>query len=171
MLRAVFEGAPDGILITDLAGIVLKVNEAFANMLGYTPAELQGKSIARIKDMSLGQERIASDRRYRSKSGAILWARERSALRRDAAGQPRYLLTHIEKMTEAGSDPIEALTRRERQVLELVIAGSTSKEIAARLGIAPASVDTYRSRLMLKLSIKDLPALVRFAIRHGIASL
>jgi DNA-binding NarL/FixJ family response regulator len=55
-------------------------------------------------------------------------------------------------------------------VLEHVTAGFTSKEIARMLGIAAASVDTYRSRLMVKLDIKDVPALVRFAIRHGIAT-
>ena len=54
--------------------------------------------------------------------------------------------------------------------LERVIAGRTSKEIAGALNISPASVDTYRSRIMLKLAIDDLPALVRFAIQHGIAS-
>jgi PAS domain S-box-containing protein len=181
MLRMVFEGAPDGILITDLAGIIVGVNPAFAAMLGYTPAELHGKKFADITQeedtralgeelLSLGRDEIASDRRYRSKDGAFLWARERSALRRDTAGEPRYVLTHVEKMTEARNDPLGRLSRREREVLELVIAGRTSKQIAARLGIAAASVDTYRSRLMLKLSIEDLPGLVRFAIRHGIAS-
>ena len=41
-------------------------------------------------------------------------------------------------------------------------------EIAAGLGIAPTSVDTYRRRIMLKLGIRDLPGLVRFAMQHGI---
>jgi PAS domain S-box-containing protein len=180
-LHAVLDDNPAGILIADLAGIVIRVNRSFAKMLGYTPAELHRRSIADITHeadnralieelRSLGHEEIASDRRYRSKNGAILWARERSALRRDTAGEARYVLTRIEKMAEAGSDPLEQLSRREREVLELVIAGGTSKEIAARLGIAAASVDTYRSRLMAKLNIEDLPGLVRFAIRQGIAS-
>ncbi len=182
IVRTVFEGVPGGILITDLEGIVVRVNHAFATMLGYTPAELERKSIAEIVEeedntalieellRSVGQDAVASDRRYRGKSGALLWARERSVLRRDAANQPRYVLTLVERMTEGGSDPLERLSRREREVLELVIAGRTSKEIAARLGIAAPSVDTYRSRIMVKLSIRDLPGLVRFAIRHGIAS-
>ena len=181
ILRTVFEGMPGGILVTDLAGIVLRVNKAFASMLGYTPADLHRKSIAEITEAkdntalieelrSLNGQEIAGDRRYRSKSGAILWARERSVLRRDAAGRPRCVLTLVERVAEAGSDLLDRLSRREREVLELVVAGHTSKEIAARLGIAAPSVDTYRSRIMLKLSIKDLPGLVRFAIRHGIAS-
>lgn len=176
MLRALLEGSPDGILVTDLAGIVLRVNQAFARMLGYAPAELHGRNVADITEgetqelLAPREGETARGRHYRSKSGALLWARERTAVRGDAAGEPRYVLTRVRKMTEAGSDPIERLTRREREVLELVIEGATSKEIGARLGIAAASVDTYRSRIMQKLNIEDLPGLVRFAIRHGIAN-
>ncbi len=65
-------------------------------------------------------------------------------------------------------DPLRALSHRERQVLERVVEGLSSKEIAARLGIAPTSVDTYRSRLMFKLDVTDVTGLVRFAIRHGV---
>jgi PAS domain S-box-containing protein len=179
MLSVVFEGAQDGIAITDLAGNIVRVNPCFARMLGYTPAELHRKSIADLtqgedpalaeKLLAPGPGEISSDRRYRSKSGAIVWAREHSALRRDAEGQPRYVVTRSEKMTEAGNDPLERLSRREREVLDHVVAGGTSKEIAARLGIAAASVDTYRSRIMVKLNVNDLPALVKFAIRHRIA--
>jgi PAS domain S-box-containing protein len=180
-LRTVLDDNPKGILITDLAGVVVRVNRSFANMLGYAPAELHRRNIADITHeadigglvdelRSLGQEEIPSDRRYRSKSGAILWARERSGLRRDSTGEARYVLTRVERMAEAGSDPLERLSRREREVLDLVVAGATSKEIAIRLRISAASVDTYRSRLMAKLGIEDLPSLVRFAIRQGIAS-
>jgi DNA-binding NarL/FixJ family response regulator len=56
-------------------------------------------------------------------------------------------------------------------VLKLIVEGSTSNEVAGLLGISPKSVDTYRSRLMLKLGVEDLTRLVKFAIRHGITSL
>lgn len=70
---------------------------------------------------------------------------------------------------ERGDDhPLERLSARERQVLKLVVEGSSSSEVAALLGISPKSVDTYRGRLMLKLGIDDLPGLVKFAIRHGV---
>lgn len=181
ILRTVFHGAPGAMVITDLGGRIVRANHAFASMLGCTPAELQGKDIADIsqadddpvpvKELLSTQEEVLTERRYRTRTGAILWARERSALRRDSTGEPRYVLTHVDTTREAGSDPLQQLSRREREVLELVISGRTSKEIAIRLGIAASSVDTYRSRLMSKLSIEDLPGLVRFAIRHGIASL
>jgi DNA-binding NarL/FixJ family response regulator len=91
-------------------------------------------------------------------------------VRRAASGEPRYVVTSVDKLSDMDDHPLWRLSRRERQVLELVVSGKTSKEIAARLHVAPASVDTYRSRVMLKLGIDDLPGLVRFAIRHGIAS-
>ena len=73
---------------------------------------------------------------------------------------------------DCGPDhPLERLSARERQVLQLVVDGHTSNEIAARLGVSPKSVDTYRGRLMLKLGITDLPALVKFAIRHGMTNI
>lgn len=66
---------------------------------------------------------------------------------------------------------LERLSPRERQVLKLVVEGRTSREIAPLVHISPKTVDTYRSRIMHKLSIRNLPSLVKFAIRHGITSL
>ena len=65
--------------------------------------------------------------------------------------------------------PLESLSRRERQVLNLVVDGMSSSEIAQQLAISPKSVDTYRSRLMKKLGVTDLPSLVKFAIHHDLA--
>jgi DNA-binding NarL/FixJ family response regulator len=64
--------------------------------------------------------------------------------------------------------PLASLSARERQVLQLVVEGRTSAEIGAALHLSRKSVDTYRSRLMRKLGVDDLPALVKFAIQHGI---
>jgi DNA-binding NarL/FixJ family response regulator len=66
--------------------------------------------------------------------------------------------------------PFERITDRERQVLRLIVDGHTSNEVARMLGLSPKSVDTYRSRIMLKLGIGDLPGLVKFAIRHGLTT-
>lgn len=63
---------------------------------------------------------------------------------------------------------LDGLSPRERQVLKLVVEGKTSKEIAAIVGVKPSSIDTYRSRVMAKLEISDVPSLVRLAIRHGL---
>jgi DNA-binding NarL/FixJ family response regulator len=67
--------------------------------------------------------------------------------------------------------PLASLSSREREVLQLVVEGKSSAEIADTLSLSPKTVETYRSRLMLKLDIQDLPALVKFAIRHGLTPL
>ncbi|HSU76402.1 MAG TPA: LuxR C-terminal-related transcriptional regulator [Burkholderiales bacterium] len=67
--------------------------------------------------------------------------------------------------------PLERLSAREVQVLKLVTEGRTSKQIARALGVLPSTVDTYRSRLMTKLGVNDIPALVRLAIRAGLIEL
>ncbi|PWH20152.1 MAG: DNA-binding response regulator [Anaerolineae bacterium] len=68
-------------------------------------------------------------------------------------------------------DPLEKLSERERQVLQLVVQGKSSNEIAKSLYLSVKTVETYRSRIMEKLDIPDLPSLVKFAIRHGLTSL
>jgi DNA-binding NarL/FixJ family response regulator len=67
--------------------------------------------------------------------------------------------------------PIERLSSRERQVLQLVVEGHSSVEIAGIVHLSPKSVETYRSRLMTKIGISDVPGLVKFALQHGITSL
>lgn len=63
---------------------------------------------------------------------------------------------------------LQGLSPREREVLILVVEGRTSKEIARAFGVKPGTIDTYRSRIMAKLGVEDLPSLVRFAVRHGL---
>jgi DNA-binding NarL/FixJ family response regulator len=64
--------------------------------------------------------------------------------------------------------PFEALSAREREVLQLTVAGATSAAIAEKLNLSPKTVDTYRSRVMEKLGAQNLPELVRIAIKHGL---
>lgn len=65
----------------------------------------------------------------------------------------------------------ERLSVREREVLQLVVEGRSSAEIAEMLGLSTSTVDTYRSRLMQKLQIANIPDLVRLAIREGLLPL
>jgi two-component system response regulator NreC len=67
--------------------------------------------------------------------------------------------------TEVPHDP---LTLRERQVLQLVAEGKSTKEIAAILGVKGKAAEAYRSRIMAKLNIHDTAGLVRYAIRRGL---
>jgi DNA-binding NarL/FixJ family response regulator len=69
------------------------------------------------------------------------------------------------------SHPLAHLSHREREVLRLAVEGKSNVEIADIFSLAPKTVATYRSRMMQKLGISDLPTLVKFAIRHGLTSL
>jgi DNA-binding NarL/FixJ family response regulator len=78
---------------------------------------------------------------------------------------------YIRQRQAAQSSPLACLSPRERQVLQLVAEGKSSAEIADILSLSLKTVETYRSRLMHKLGISDLPGLVRFAIQHGLTPL
>jgi len=67
--------------------------------------------------------------------------------------------------------PLEQLSLREREVLQLTVEGYSSVAMAEKLSLSPKTVETYRSRLMGKIGVHDLPELVRFAIKHGITPL
>jgi DNA-binding NarL/FixJ family response regulator len=71
----------------------------------------------------------------------------------------------------ASKNPADLLSSRERQVLQMLAEGHDTAAIAATLSLSRKSVETYRSRMMEKLEIRDVPGLVRFAIQHGITSL
>jgi DNA-binding NarL/FixJ family response regulator len=88
----------------------------------------------------------------------------------------RPYLSH--KLTETidaeisyNKSPLERLTSRELQVLQLTVEGKSASEIAGSLSLSPKTVETYRSRLMHKLGLNDLPSLVKFAIQHGLTPL
>lgn len=67
--------------------------------------------------------------------------------------------------------PLQRLSAREREVLQLVVEGKSSSEIAEILHLSPKTIETYRSRMMRKLGISDLPQLVKFAIQHRLIPL
>jgi DNA-binding NarL/FixJ family response regulator len=79
-----------------------------------------------------------------------------------------HILKQESQMSE--KSPLERLSAREREILQLVAEGKSSADIAAILLISQKTVETYRSRLMQKLGIHDIPSLVKFAIKHGIIS-
>jgi len=98
------------------------------------------------------------------------------AVRAVRAGR-RYLSPKVAEMMaevvsrSAAESPLNRLSKRERQILQLVAEGRSSAQIAATLHLSPKTVDTYRSRLMQKLHITDTAGLVKFAIQHGLTPL
>ena len=66
---------------------------------------------------------------------------------------------------------LDMLSSRERQVLRLLVEGNSSVVIAQTLSLSPKTVETYRSRIMQKLNIRNILELVKFAIRQGLTSI
>jgi DNA-binding NarL/FixJ family response regulator len=98
------------------------------------------------------------------------------AVRAVHAGR-RYIshkIAAVERFLGTGShsdSPLDLLSGREREVLQLIAEGRSSVQIADMLSLSPKTVATYRSRLMDKLGIDDLPSLVKLAIKHGLTPL
>ena len=68
----------------------------------------------------------------------------------------------------SGSTPLDQLTSREREVLQLIAEGKTNKEVANSLNISVFTVDAHRGRIMEKLNVHNVNELVRFAVRNGL---
>jgi two-component system, NarL family, invasion response regulator UvrY len=90
--------------------------------------------------------------------------------------QRRHLGPQVADLAVAGltqarpGSRLETLSARERQVVTMVVRGQSSVAIGAVLHLSPKTVDSYRSRLMAKLGVADVPALVRLAVREGLIS-
>lgn len=68
-------------------------------------------------------------------------------------------------------DALHQLSTRERHVLQLLVEGKSAASVARNLHLSPRTIETYKARLMRKLGLSDLPALVKFAVRHGLTPL
>jgi DNA-binding NarL/FixJ family response regulator len=91
-------------------------------------------------------------------------------------GEP-YLSSAVSKYVIASyvrrgeTNQVDLLTPRQREILRLIAEGHTTHDIAALLNISDKTVETHRSQLMRRLSLRDVTSVVRFAIRHGLVSL
>ena len=93
------------------------------------------------------------------------------AMRRVASGGHYYTAIVQEVSSQLAQDPVafsKILSRREQDVVRLVVHGLTSKEIAKTLKLHPRSVETHRYRIMKKLELKNVVDLVAYAERHGL---
>ncbi|HEY4840600.1 MAG TPA: response regulator transcription factor [Terriglobales bacterium] len=75
-------------------------------------------------------------------------------------------LEHVQRTKNEQIAP--TLTPREREVIQLVAEGESSKQVAARLGISPKTAETHRNNVMQKLNLHSMVELVLFAVRNGI---
>lgn len=92
----------------------------------------------------------------------------------DSLQQRRTFLTPNLAASDAGADGTQAdggrgeLTPREREIVQLVAEGRSSKEVAAMLGISVKTVESHRTNVMRKLRIRSVSQLVRYAVRNRI---
>ena len=101
------------------------------------------------------------------------------AVRAAAAGKSFFspavgqvlLEDYMRKLQRTGAeDSYELLTPREREILQLVAEGQSSKEIANLLNLSAYTVETHRARIMQKLNLRGIPELILYAVRKGIVS-
>jgi DNA-binding NarL/FixJ family response regulator len=86
---------------------------------------------------------------------------------------PRISTQVVERYVQSASaapDPLAGLTTRQREILQLVAEGKSSKEIALLLELSVKTVESHRGQIMERLDVHDLTGLVRFAIRVGLVS-
>jgi len=76
----------------------------------------------------------------------------------------------LRRRTEGEPEPLESVTPRQREILQLIAEGRSVKEIAAILELSVKTVEGHRAQLMERLDIHDVAGLVRFAIRAGLVS-
>lgn len=173
-VKAALELRPD-VVVMDLAMPQLNGIDATAQIVERNDA---------IKVVMLSMHSTVEHVYRALQAGALGYLRKESAgsevveaIRTVHAGR-RYL---SQKITETVVDdyilkrsiesPLESLSQREREILQLIVEGQSGVDIARTLHLSPKTVDTYRSRMMQKLGIGDLPSLVKFALQHGLTTL
>jgi DNA-binding NarL/FixJ family response regulator len=75
---------------------------------------------------------------------------------------------HATTLAMRAGAPAAALTPRQREILQLIAEGATTKEAAKKLNLSVRTVETHRMQIMDRLQIRDLAGLVRYALRTGL---
>lgn len=145
--RQLRERAPDArVIILSMHSAEAFVLEALrAGAAGFVPKDAPGAELIRAV------HETAAGRRYLSPplTDAVIAA-------------------YVERTAQGSTDPFDALTAREREVLALAAEGCTSKQIAQRLSISPRTAESHRASLMKKLALKGQTDLVRYALQRGL---
>ena len=100
-----------------------------------------------------------------------LMAALRAAMANKCYLSPDVAQTIVDSFTQPAGEPaspLHSLTGREREILQLIAEGFSSKEVASRLSISVRTVESHRSAVMGKLAVHKVAGLVRFAIREGL---
>lgn len=186
-VRAAVDAAMDGVMV-ESGGSVVYTNAAYATLLGYRrPEEVIGRRVTELV-AECDVERLARFAAARASGRAAPSSYDFAARRCDgstirlqasvafvtAHGIPAIITTvrpaPIASPTNPArlAGPHDGLSAREREVMQLLLAGERPKEIAKRLGIAENTVATHRARLLGKLGLSDNRELIVYGLRHGL---
>jgi len=80
----------------------------------------------------------------------------------------KYAVEAYRQRKDGDQGPLASLSSRQKEILQLIAEGYANKEIAQRLDLSPRTVETHRAELMERLNIRDVPGLVKIALRAGI---
>ena len=185
-LRSVLDSAPTGVLV-EVDGRIAYVNPRYVALLGYRRAdELVGRPVADIvADVDI--DRLAGFGRMRAAGEAAPPTYDFLARRRDGTeirfhaavsvanfGPQQCITTFVQEFEGAGSPAIPGeiggchgrLSKREREVMDAILAGSRIKEIALSLGLSEKTVATHRARMLSKMGLSSNRELFQYALRH-----
>ena len=165
------------VVVMDLAMPNLNGVEATCQILAQSPA-------AKVIALSMHSDRrFVASALQAGVSGYLLkdCAAEElvSAIRSVAAGHTCFsaqisklvVKDYVRQLEEGEASPLAVLTPRQREVLQLLAEGKSTKEIAAELYVSPKTIETHRHHIMSQLGIGSLAELVKYAIREGLTSL
>lgn len=165
-----FVHAPIGLVVTE-DRVIKTCNLVFAEMFGYAPEKLVGQSFRmlyashvefeRIRDVGFeslkATGRYSDERLMPRRDGTLFWCRVR--VHTFYPGEPlRRAILSFADISEVR--PAVALTRRERQVVQGLMKGMTSKEIGRSLDISPRTVEEHRARLLAKFEVRNVAGLL-----------
>jgi PAS domain S-box-containing protein len=163
-LALAFDLAPVGLCVSH-ERVIRRCNDAFAAMFGYRPEELNGQSLACLYPSSSEFEHIGSrgwaamretglysdERIMRHRDGHLFWCHV--AGRSLDRNNPFACAVWMFEDLSAKRPVLVELTAREREIVQFLATGETSKQIARRLDISPRTVEAHRARLIRKLGV------------------
>ena len=162
--RAMFENAAVGITRVDLDGVLVDVNQKFCDMLGHARDELIGKSIRNIthpddygqgaafrSQVTRGEMKsVIGEKRFVRKDGAIIWARRTMSVVRDDAGNPQYVISVVDDITERkqAEMALRDSEARYRSVVASIAEGVILRDNNARIVACNASAERILGRTL-----------------------
>jgi len=169
LVRAVAELRPD-VIVADISMPQLNGLDALTHLKRDNP---------QVRVVFLTMHRDAAYARRALEAGAAGYVLKHAApaelvLAIHAALQGRTFITPdlAAEVLRAGKatdpDPVGALTERQREILQLLVAGKSAKEIAAVLALSARTVEDHKYRMMESLGIENSAELIHFAIKHGL---